>query len=314
MATSILLNSIRVGTQFFHAGTSIDDSQMDTTALLAAGGRLWPSTDALIASAAAKCVALRGQGQSGVVLDEIMGAAVDDSMRSTAAGQGASKLAIADALSIIVATDTEGALQELASARTRRVRAVITSQASLNAYTGSGTGVLTAGANGAFGAQDGVTLAANDLVFLPPIVTGATIAAKDTGPWIVTSLGTAGTKIVLTRPTWWAHAQVLGLAVDVMVGGEGTKWKGNVWRTFAAAGKVVDTDDPVFYPRYDHGTGAVGTQVTLVYAHTADAFSAQDVTAAAAVKAVFGSLGAGTATIDFTGTGVDSIKWSVFNF
>lgn len=200
-------------------------------------------------------------------------------------------------------------------ARTRPfyARAVMTSQASMNAYTGSGTGTLTAGANGAMGAQDGVTLAAGDVVILPAVVTGATITAADVGPWVVSSLGGASAKIVLTRPDWWPTGGGIPQAQSIDVGGEGTIWAGIAWKSLAAKGAIIGTTDPALYPRVHKGTGAVGTQVTAVFAATAAVPTAVDETAAAAVKAVLVA-GYGTGTLTFTGTGTDAIGWTVTNF
>lgn len=310
MATTYLINSTRVGTLFLHAGTLIDDTQVDVTALANAGGRTWPSTDATVAAAAARCVALRGQGQSGSVLDDIMEAAVAASVNTTGATTGAKNIALTDAASIVSATDVEGAIAELAGGGARRVaRVVITSIA---AYAGTGTGVLTASATGAIGAQDGATLTAGQLVFLPKVTGGAggTTVAADVGPWIVTDPGGA-TKFVLTRPAWWAHGAAIQQAFDIPIA-EGTVWIGSTWRTTCAAGLLVDTGDPLFYPDVQKGTGAVGTVVNGIFALASAQPTAVDATAAAAVKAVLAA-GNGTGTLTFTGTGTDAINWTVQN-
>ncbi len=128
-----------------------------------------------------------------------------------------------------------------------KARAVVTSLS--GAYTGSGTGVITASANAAFGAQDGVsTLAVGDVVLLPAGTTNIS-AAKDAGPWQITNLGSGSVAWVLTRPDWWATASTLPLAASVELDGEGTLFGGTTWRSFAAKGQVVDTNDPVLYPR-----------------------------------------------------------------
>lgn len=136
-----------------------------------------------------------------------------------------------------------------------RCRAVATT---LAAYAGTGTGVLTASANGALGAQDGVsTLAVGDLLFLPEGLTNVTTA--DAGPWVITSVGGASAKYVLTRPSWWAHGMTIVECTDVNVGSEGTLFAGTTWKSFAAsATKVVDTDAPLFFP------GRVSQKITLV--------------------------------------------------
>lgn len=314
MATWYLLNSTRFGTQFLHAGSYVDDSLMDTTGLSTAGGKLWPSTDTIVATAAARAQALRAQGQSGSVLDDIMEAAVFASQNSTAHASGASNIDIEDAANIIAATNVEAALAELALKGARFARCVITTIA---AYTGSGTGTLTASANGAIGAQDtNCTLAAGDRVFLPAVTGGAggTTVAKDTGLWMVVSAGGSG-KFQLTRPPEYAHGATLALAQDVIIGGEGATWGGNTWRSQAAAGKVVDTDDPLYYPRKQTKTGAVGSQMTGLYALATAGISPIDTTAAHPVAYTLGAGTApGTQTLDFTGTGTDAVVATVTNF
>jgi hypothetical protein len=135
-------------------------------------------------------------------------------------------------------------------------RAVITSIA---AYTAAG-GVLTANANGAIGAQDGVTLAVGDQVFLGE---DKATAAKDAGPYVVTALGAAGAKFVLSRPSWWATGAGIPQGVIIDVGGEGTAFAGSQWKSFVAPAKLVDTDAPLFWPKQQKGTtGAAVAGVT----------------------------------------------------
>ena len=130
---------------------------------------------------------------------------------------------------------------------------------------------------------------------------------------MVSVVGTAGTKFVLTRPSWWATGAGIVQGAEIVLGGEGTIWQGSTWRAFCAKSKVIGTDAATFYPRCHKGTGAVGTQVTAVWAAPAAVVSATDATAAAALKAVL-VVGLATGTLDFTGTGTDVIKWVVTNF
>lgn len=136
-----------------------------------------------------------------------------------------------------------------------KARNVVTS---LAANTGSGTGTLTASANGAWGTQDGVTNAVGDIVFIPATTTNLT-AALDSGPYQITSLGGAGSKWVLTRPDWFAQGSTVIQGMDIVMGGEGTAWAGNTWRSFAGTAQVVGTNDPVFYPRMQSVTTAAMT-------------------------------------------------------
>lgn len=139
-----------------------------------------------------------------------------------------------------------------------KARAVVTS---LQAYTGSGTNVLTETANGAWATQDGVTNVVGDIVFIPATTTNLT-GALDSGPWQITSLGSAGTKWVLTRPDWFTTGSTVQIGLDVVIGGEGTAWAGNTWRSFAAVSQVVGTNDPVFYPKFQ--TATTGSMVAGV--------------------------------------------------
>lgn len=136
-----------------------------------------------------------------------------------------------------------------------KARAVVTT---LQAYTGSGTNVLTETANGAISAADGVTLAAGDVVFIQAGTTNLT-GAVDSGPWTVTSLGGAGSKWVLTRPDWFTTGAAVQVGQVIDIGGEGAIWKGTQWKSFAAtSANVIGTNDPTFY------VGRVTQQITLV--------------------------------------------------
>lgn len=134
------------------------------------------------------------------------------------------------------------------SARPNYARAVMTTTA-VASYTGSGTGVLTAGSNAALVAQDGVTLAVGDVIMLQGGTLGSlAITAKDTGPWQVTSLGSASTPFVLTRPSWYQNGAIVPTALRVDLGTEGTLFGGTTWSSWATPGTVIGTTDPAFYP------------------------------------------------------------------
>jgi hypothetical protein len=135
---------------------------------------------------------------------------------------------------------------ELLSATQFKARAVVTSLAT---YTGTGTNTLTASVNGAFGTQDGVAVGAGDTVFIQAGTTNLT-AAVDSGPWVLTVPGTAGTKWVLTRPDWFTTGAVIPVGAIIDIGGEGTAYLGTAWKSFAAVGSaVIGTNDPTFYVR-----------------------------------------------------------------
>lgn len=124
-----------------------------------------------------------------------------------------------------------------------RARAVQT--AALAAYTNV-AGVITANANGALSTADGVTLAAGDLLFLPA---GIAAAAADAGVYTVTSLGSGGSKFVLTRVDWLASGSIQKSGFQVKIGGEGTVYKSTTWQALLAADTfTVDTTDAKFFP------------------------------------------------------------------
>lgn len=136
-----------------------------------------------------------------------------------------------------------------------KARAVVTA---IDAYGGSGTNVLTeTTASSGFGTQDGVTVAVGDIVFLQG-GTANLSAAKDSGPWQITTLGSASVKWVLTRPDWFSTGATVPPGYVIELGGEGTMWGGTSWKSFAAVGSaVVGTNDPEFY------VGRVTQEVTL---------------------------------------------------
>jgi hypothetical protein len=191
-------------------------------------------------------------------------------------------------------------------------RAVITS---LAAYAYS-NGVITASANGAIGAQDGVTLVVGDVVILPAVTAGAaTIAASDVGPYIVSAVGSASAKFVLTRPSWWQHGAAIPVGKSVSLSGEGTKFSGSEWKSLSAAG-VVGTDDSKLYPGVVKGSQALvagAATVSSLFVWTAAQASATDTTAAAATKIVL-TAGNGTGSIALTGTTTDTLSYVITNF
>lgn len=195
------------------------------------------------------------------------------------------------------------------------VRCVITTIA---AYVGTGTGTLTASATGAIGAQDTTeTLVAGDLVFLPLVTGGAggATVAKDTGVWQVVDPGGA-TKFKLTRPTVMKTAATVkpGMTVRVQFG---TLWGGGDWKSFVLdAAQVVDTNDPLFWPRQQEFTSTVGGALspTVVYLRTATGWTAANKTSAHANWASTITPGQGNAALTFTGTASDVMVCVATNF
>jgi hypothetical protein len=78
MSTFFLINTVVVsGTKVF-AGDTINDAVDDAVAIAAAGGLLWPSSDPVVAAAAARAVNARlNRGANEEAVDAIMQAAVD---------------------------------------------------------------------------------------------------------------------------------------------------------------------------------------------------------------------------------------------
>jgi len=130
---------------------------------------------------------------------------------------------------------------------------------SIGAYTAS-NGTLTANANGALAAQDGVTMVVGDVLMLPEGLTNVT--AADAGPYTIVSLGGASAKVVLARPSWWKHADLIPQGGDLLIGPEGTLFGATTWKSFVTTAiKVIGTDAPLFWPR------RVTQQVVLVGGH-----------------------------------------------
>lgn len=111
----------------------------------------------------------------------------------------------------------------------------------LAAYTAAG-GVLTANANGALAAIDGITCAAGDRVLL---TTGA--AAADNGLYVITSLGGASAKFVFTRAFDWLSGASLPPAVEVAVN-KGTLYGSTRWFCATSGAVTVDTTACNMYP------------------------------------------------------------------
>lgn len=136
-----------------------------------------------------------------------------------------------------------------------KCRAVATA---IGAYTASG-GTITVTATGALASQDGVAMAAGDLLFVMEGLSNVT--AADAGPYKIVSLGGASAQVVLSRPAWWPNGSTIVQGAMISVGGEGTLFGGCLLKTFAATSKVVGTDAPLFWPK------SVTQSVVLVAGH-----------------------------------------------
>lgn len=125
------------------------------------------------------------------------------------------------------------------------------------ALTFAADGTFEADANGALGAQDGVTNAAGDVIILPVgTITTGVVSAANSGPYVLTSIGGASAKFAGRRPAWWSDgANVPNKPIDVR---SGTLFSVTQWKPFCAVSQVIGTDDPILRPL------KVTQQVTLV--------------------------------------------------
>lgn len=110
-----------------------------------------------------------------------------------------------------------------------KVRAATT--AALPAHTRSGN-VLTASANGALAAQDGITLVANNRL----LVKDEAGSHLEHGPYAVTQVGSAGTPWILTRVAEADSTAEVTASLMVLVA-EGTTQADSIW--------LLTTDDPI---------------------------------------------------------------------
>jgi hypothetical protein len=168
-----------------------------------------------------------------------------------------------------------------------KARAVMTS---LGANTGTTTGTLTITATGALAAQDGVTPATGDRLWIQEGTTNLA-AASDAGLWLVANAGGTGVHAVLTRPPEWQTGAVMIAGQQFEIGGEGTLWAGTQWKSFAAKGSVVDTTAPLFFVR----------EVSQAVALVASTFTLSNVGIRSATKsAVFAQFQAAGGTVTNT--------------
>jgi hypothetical protein len=207
-------------------------------------------------------------------------------------------------------------------------RAVMTTVATSTTYTGTTTNTLTFGSNAGIGTQDGITtLAVGDCVFLPGGTLGScAITACDTGPWIISVLGSGTVKCVLTRPTWYQTGQNIPIMYQVTIGPEGTQFFDSKWTSWAntpatATASIIPVGktatDPLFYP--DHvafngtlSSGFFTTTTIPIRSLTQSSFAYQPTnysggtTTAKFIMGTISSGGAATA-VGYIGTGSVSI-------
>ena len=119
-----------------------------------------------------------------------------------------------------------------------RVRGVVTINVpDLTNFTLSGAG------------RDGITYVDGDFLLL-----AAQTDLTQNGPYqIVTVEGVPG----LNRPTWWATGAVIPSGTNIEVGAEGTKYFGTTWAVLGGNTIIVDTNNPVLFPRVIKGTATL---------------------------------------------------------
>jgi hypothetical protein len=91
---------------------------------------------------------------------------------------------------------------------------------------------------------DGLTYVAGDVVLLV-----AQTAAGENGPYVVGAVETGTAPLV--RPAWWPTGGAIQNGIVIEVGAGGTHYgpAGSSWKALCTGAMVIDTDDPLFYPR-----------------------------------------------------------------
>jgi len=173
-----------------------------------------------------------------------------------------------------------------------RARNVATNIAALT-FT---AGTFSADANGALGAQDGITNVAGDTIIFPAgTITTGVVSAANSGPWVLTSVGGASAKFTGRRPDWWPHGGTV--KPDPILVTAGTLFAGTEWKSYVdtlTTAVVIGTGDPKLLPK------SVTQTVTLASSQAAitnvPIFSATRTNAIANLKATAGTT---TSTIGY---------------
>lgn len=134
----------------------------------------------------------------------------------------------------------------------------------IDASTTYAAGLLTGPANTAISAQDGLTVAAGD-VFFAQKGTANLPAAAQVGPWQILQLGSGSTPWIACRPWWYASGSTVPVGYSLKIGPSGTgttpQFANTEWKSFASV--VVDTGDPLFFPRRLAGSYTASSGVVL---------------------------------------------------
>lgn len=139
----------------------------------------------------------------------------------------------------------------------------------IDASTTYAAGILSGPAATAISAQDGLTVAVGDIFFAQKGTTNLPAAAQ-AGPWQILTLGSGSSVWTACRPSWYATGSVIPTNYEIKIGPAGTgvtpAFANTKWKSFGAAGLVVDTGDPLFFPERVAGsyTAASGVVVNAV--------------------------------------------------
>lgn len=158
----------------------------------------------------------------------------------------------------------------LARATKAPVRAATTVVAGLPAYTRV-SNVLTANANGALPAIDGVTLVVGDRLLVRNGAAGA-----DNGIYTLTDAGSAGTPWIMTRASDYAATADIHTGDTIPVG-EGTLWAGALFMQTTSGALTLNTTALVF-TKYA-GTTPAEVEVTTYTVNNDDELVVVDTTA-----------------------------------
>lgn len=168
---------------------------------------------------------------------------------------------------------------------------VLSNVSDLTAFSVSGSG------------RDGVTYVEGDIVLL-----AAQTTAAQSGPYVVGEV--AAGAAALTRPTWWATADVKAAGSSFNINA-GTVFAGSQWYATVAGAITVGTTAPAFYPRIQKGVtsalaGTPGTiTVTDLWIHTGGQFlySRKVTGGTPGHLSIAVTTGAGTGQVVITSTG-----------
>lgn len=158
MATFYVIETFRIALQNFKAGQLVDDALIDTAPLIAAGGLLWPSSDATVAAAAAIVLARRnGRGIDDGDANLIMRDALDASQKVSIDALNAGPVEVKRTVTIDFTTDAFSALANGTKTFSKNIGAALPANARLIGYS-VGEGTFTAfddAAHGTYGLEIG---------------------------------------------------------------------------------------------------------------------------------------------------------------